>query len=217
MTGRDAFSQHGQVWAVLSGIALPERRKAIMRKALQDDTLVRCSLCTHYFLYRALDEVGLYTRTEELWDSWKAIMDMKVTTWPEDPVNWRSDCHAWSSTPLYEFVACGLGIKPEAPGFDVVRIEPKMLWLRSCEGSVHTRHGTITVSWTETDGIFSIRLQTQRPVPVVCVLPDGAEHREIVRRIKPAVRAACGAFAGHGGGLSGNGQGNSERLVFRYC
>lgn len=181
VTGRDAFSQHGQVWAVLSGIALPERRKAIMRKALQDDTLVRCSLCTHYFLYRALDEVGLYTRTEELWDSWKAIMDMKVTTWPEDPVNWRSDCHAWSSTPLYEFVACGLGIKPEAPGFDVVRIEPKMLWLRSCEGSVHTRHGTITVSWTETDGVFSIRLQTQRPVPVVCVLPDGAEHREIVQ------------------------------------
>ena len=37
------------------------------------------------------------------------------------------------------------------------------------------------MSWTETDGIFSIRLQTQRPVPVVCVLPDGAEHREIVQ------------------------------------
>lgn len=36
------------------------------------------------------------------------------------------------------------------------------------------------MSWTETDGVFSIRFRHSAPYRVVCVLPDGAEHREIV-------------------------------------
>ena len=99
----EEYSQHTQIYAVLSGLAKGERARSMMEKTLTDKSLVRCSFMQGYYLFRALDMVGMYSRTEELWQPWQDFIDLHCTTFPETPYDPRSDCHAWSALPLSEF------------------------------------------------------------------------------------------------------------------
>ena len=38
----------------------------------------------------------------------------------------RSDCHAWSSSPLYHLMSLTGGIYPASPGFKNIRIQPEL-------------------------------------------------------------------------------------------
>lgn len=102
-TNTDEFSQHTQIFAVLTGLACGEEGKNIMEKVLDDHSLIPCSFMQMYYLFRALEKVGLYHRTESLWQVWQEFIDMHCTTFPETPFDPRSDCHAWSALPLVEF------------------------------------------------------------------------------------------------------------------
>ena len=44
-----------------------------------------------------------FIRTEALWQDWQDFIDLHCTTFPETPFDPRSDCHAWSALPLWEF------------------------------------------------------------------------------------------------------------------
>lgn len=103
--GRPQWSQHAQVWKVLSGVAEGERARTILQAAMEKPDAAKCSFCMQYFLFRVLEKVGLYALTRKQWLLWKQMLEMRVTTWPEDPVNWRSDCHAWSAVPLQELMS----------------------------------------------------------------------------------------------------------------
>lgn len=96
------FSQHTQIYAVLTGLAQGERAKAIMTQVLEDESLVQCSFMQRYYLFRALEKAGMYDRTETLWQSWQEFIDLHCTTFPETPYDPRSDCHGWSALPLTE-------------------------------------------------------------------------------------------------------------------
>ena len=97
------YSQHTQIFAVLTGLASGERAKAIMEKTLEDKSLVQCSFMQSYYLFRALEKAGMYDRTEALWQTWQDFIDLHCTTFPETPFSPRSDCHGWSALPLTEF------------------------------------------------------------------------------------------------------------------
>lgn len=99
----EEFSQHSQIYAVLSGLATGEKALEMMKKVLEDKSLIPCSFMQEYYLFRALEAVGLYGRTEALWQAWQNFIDLHCTTFPETPFDPRSDCHAWSALPLYEF------------------------------------------------------------------------------------------------------------------
>jgi alpha-L-rhamnosidase len=45
-----------------------------------------------------------------------------LTTFAEKPDPTRSDCHAWSASPNYDFLATVAGIEPALPGFKTVKI-----------------------------------------------------------------------------------------------
>lgn len=181
------FSQHAQLWAVLSGAVEGEAAGALMDRMFARDDLAEASFSMSHFLFRALAKAGRYGRTEQLWQAWKEQVALGLTAWVEDPVQQRSDNHAWSSLPLYEYPAETLGVKPGLPGFAAVRIEPKPAGQTWAEGAVPTPMGEVRVRWEIADGHFTLDAEVPAGVPVVVVLPDGSTHE----REQASFRVAC--------------------------
>jgi alpha-L-rhamnosidase len=77
---------------------------------------------------------------------WRGMIDNGLTTFAENPDPTRSDCHAWSSSPNYDFLATICGILPASPGFSSVRIEPALGELQQAKGVMPHPDGDITVS-----------------------------------------------------------------------
>ncbi|KAM6507169.1 hypothetical protein FALCPG4_018551 [Fusarium falciforme] len=102
------YSQHCQVWAVLSGCVKEIDAQELLRKSLQRSaagTFVRESIAMSFYTLRALSVAGgtLYNDVfPSFWTVWKKQLGQNLTTWVEDQVGQRSDCHAWGSIPIYE-------------------------------------------------------------------------------------------------------------------
>jgi hypothetical protein len=55
---------------------------------------------------------------------WYNMLNQGLTTFAETDVDPRSDCHAWSASPLFDFLHLVAGIQPASPGFKTVLITP---------------------------------------------------------------------------------------------
>lgn len=186
--GLNSFSQHAQIWAVLAEVITGQMAKELMIRTLKDPTLAQCSYCMTHYMFRALSKVGLYHLTEYLWKPWFDLLDLHVTTWPEDTVTARSDCHAWGALPLYEFTAELLGVKPEKPGYEIIKVMPNTLSLKSAKGQVATKWGTISVSWHIHKELFTINIELPKPISTVIYLPDG---QILETNTKKYIKASC--------------------------
>ena len=175
------FSQHAQLWAVLGGAAEGEAGKRLLSNMLGRKELPSASFSMSHFLFRALERVGLYDRTAELWAPWKDQIGLNLTAWVEDPVYQRSDCHGWGALPLYEYTAETLGVQPEEPGYAVIRIAPKSAGLTWASGEVITPRGLVKVAWRFTGegeaARFELEGEVPVGVPVIVQLPDGSRHK----------------------------------------
>lgn len=169
------YSQHAQVWAVLSGLA-KEKSKKIMAALLSDDTLIPCSFVMQYYVFRALEEAGMYKDTEKLWPMWQDLLDQDLSTVPEIPGKYtRSDCHAWGSLLLYELPRKFLGVGPLEAAYATVLIKPMALYMKEMSGEVPIPSGQkVRVKWRNDAGRFT--LEGNSPVKAKVILPDGAEH-----------------------------------------
>ena len=75
------------------------------------------------------------------------MLKMGLTTFAENPDPTRSDCHAWSASPNYDFLATICGIVPASPGFATVSIEPALGELKEVTGTMPHPDGTIMVAF----------------------------------------------------------------------
>lgn len=147
--GIDQYSQHVQVFAVLTDTVEKEKGKENLRKTIiNKDQYVQCSVAMAFYLFRAFEKTGLYEWTEEYWEIWTRMLEKGATTCVENEVGERSECHAWGSLILYELPSIVLGVQPLKPGYEAVRIRPEVGYLKSAEGSVITPKGTIKVRWS---------------------------------------------------------------------
>ena len=73
-----------------------------------------------------------------------ALADGQLGGEKPDPA--RSDCHAWSASPVYELLATVCGIEPASPGFATVRIEPHLGPLQQAAAKMPHPRGEIAVS-----------------------------------------------------------------------
>lgn len=120
-------SVHAQVFAVVAQVVMCEdNKRALMRTTVENaGKLKPMSYAMRFFLCRALEETDMYDevyKTFRIWDAYKELLELDLTTWPEDFVTQRSDCHGWSALPLSEFVRCYLGVRPIEYGFKKVGI-----------------------------------------------------------------------------------------------
>jgi hypothetical protein len=107
-----------------------------MKKVLYDSTLSQATFYYRFYLTRAMVKVGMGNLYYSQLTPWRDMLKMGLTTFAEKPDPTRSDCHAWSASPEYDFLATICGIMPDAPGFGKVRIAPALGALREVKGTM---------------------------------------------------------------------------------
>ena len=167
--GVEKFSQHAQVFGVLTGVLSKEEGRAAIKKTLDHkEDYAQCSVAMAYYLFTALEETGLYEYTDSLWDVWRGMLEKNLTTCVEDPVTGRSDCHAWGSLALYELPSRILGVRPAAPGYQKIKICPAAGKLDWAKGDVPVRQGMVHVEWKKDEnGKLLVEYQVPEGVEVV--------------------------------------------------
>ncbi len=164
--GVDEYSQHCQVWAVLTDSLTGPAARELMIRTLEDKTLAQCSVAMAYYLFRAVEKTGLYEYTKQLWQPWRDMLSNNLTTCVEDPVTARSDCHAWGALALFELPAVTLGVQPVKPGFETVSIKPVPSYFEWAKGNVITPHGMIYVDWKKCDGDITVDIKVPNGVEI---------------------------------------------------
>lgn len=122
---KNTFSQHANILALLTH-TFPESSdmQGIIHSILSDKDLAQSTLYYKYYLFEALEKSGYGNLFSTLLLPWKQMLDAGLTTFAEKADPTRSDCHAWSASPVYYFLSLVAGIQPAEPGFKSVRIEP---------------------------------------------------------------------------------------------
>lgn len=147
---KTSFSQHANILAVLTNAAPANQQPALLRKTILDSTLTQATFYFKFYLFQALKKAGMGDEYIAQLKPWHDMLAMGLTTFAENPEPTRSDCHAWSASPLYEFLSTVCGINPASPGFRSVRIEPYLGSLGFAEGQIPHQRGVIAVRFDKT-------------------------------------------------------------------
>ena len=158
------YSQHANILGVWLDVISREKQQDVLKKILSATDpgfspsgsvpIPEMTSATYYFrfyLARALDHAGLGDKYLALLTPWHTMVNLGLTTWAEQPEPTRSDSHAWSAHPNYDLLTIVAGIRPKAPGFSSVRIEPHLGSLHHVLASMPTPHGLIEVNYSSSE------------------------------------------------------------------
>jgi hypothetical protein len=147
------FSQQANILAVLYDVIPKERQQQVLRQltaiepGTTPDGVLSASYYFRFYLARALDHAGLAGDYLDSIAPWRKLLPLHFSTWPEVPGNTRSDSHAWSAHPIYDFLTLAAGIEPASPGFATVRIAPHLGALPSLTATYPHPLGLIEVEY----------------------------------------------------------------------
>ncbi len=142
---KDSYSQHASIMSVLAGIIPGDIAKKVMQNVISDTSLSQATFYYRFYLTRALIKVGMADLYYSELKPWREMLEMGLTTFAEKPDPTRSDCHAWSSSPNYDFFATIAGIMPSKPGFSEVNIHPALGELTHIDAKMPHPNGEIQV------------------------------------------------------------------------
>jgi hypothetical protein len=178
---RTRFSQQANVLALWQDVVPLEHRAAVLDQVLAADargprggdparpdrgaTMALASYYFRFYLARALDHVGRGDDYLMLLEPWREMLDLGLSTWAENPDPTRSDCHAWSGHPNYDFLTIVAGIRPGAPGFRSVRVEPHPGTLARVDAAMPHPKGTIAVTYRRQGSILEVAVTLPAEVP----------------------------------------------------
>jgi len=147
---KTTYSQHVNIWAVLTDAVPASQQKAVIQKVIANTDLVQATFYFKFYLFQALKKTGLGDQFLPQLKPWRDMLATGLTTFAENPEPTRSDCHAWSASPNYEFLSTVCGINPATPGFSSVVIAPYLGDLQFAEGTMPHPAGEIAVRFEKT-------------------------------------------------------------------
>jgi len=158
------FSMHAQIFAVLTNTIPEKDQKVFVQRFMNDKNLIQPTMYFRFYLTQALKKIGLADKYLETLGLWNEMLDKGLTTFAENPDPARSDCHAWSASPDYDFLATVGGIRPASPGFKTVEIEPALGKLTFIKGQMPHPAGMI---------IFDLKRVGTQGINGEITLPEG--------------------------------------------
>ncbi|KAF2762652.1 Six-hairpin glycosidase [Pseudovirgaria hyperparasitica] len=172
-----SYSQHCQVFAILSGCAVPKDYTRLLTDSFAEGSkFSKCSYMMLFYALRAFSmaEDGLY---EQFWPRaiapWRKMVANNLSTCEEDDVRQRSDCHAWSSVPLYEFCTELAGVQVVAAGASKILFKPRLRLEMAFEARVAVgRDNVAFVNWTTlSEGGTQVELSLTKAVELASQPP----------------------------------------------
>ncbi len=139
------FSQHTQIMAVLTDAIPTAEQPALMKKVLQDKDLIQAMIYFRFYMFRALQKAGLGDEYLGQLTPWKNMINSGLTTFAEKDIEPRSECHAWSASPNFDFLHIVAGIHPAEPGFRSVVVAPNLGDLKQVLAELPHPRGAIRV------------------------------------------------------------------------
>jgi hypothetical protein len=161
---KNEFSMHAQIFGVLTNTIPESAHKAFVQRFMNDKSLFQPTMYFRFYLTQALKKTGLADLYTETLGLWYDMLDKGLTTFAENPDPARSDCHAWSASPDYDFLATVAGIRPGSPGFKTVEIAPALGKLSFIKGQMPHPAGIIS---------FDLKRKGTNGIIGEIVLPDG--------------------------------------------
>jgi hypothetical protein len=147
------FSQQANILGVLYDVIPKDRQQKVLKQmiAIEPGTtpngVLSASYYFRFYLARALDHAGIADDYLDSIGPWRKLLPLHFSTWPEIPGDTRSDSHAWSAHPAYDFLTLVAGIEPASPGFATVRIAPHLGSLPSLTAIYPHPQGDIKVEY----------------------------------------------------------------------
>jgi len=139
------LTQHTNVLAILTDAIPASEQTELLDKVLKDETMIPTQIYFSFYLMRALKKVGWGDQYLDNLQHWEIMINNGLTTFAERSLEGRSECHAWSAHPLYDFLATVAGIESAEPGYKSVKIEPHLGRLDEITASSHHPLGMIEV------------------------------------------------------------------------
>jgi hypothetical protein len=101
-----SYSEHAQTFAILSGFLPPEIEDATAQSLIKTPGLHRATMSFSHHLFECFAKLGRTDIIFERLAPWFETDSLGLLTLPEAPEPSRSDCHAWSTHPVYHLAAC---------------------------------------------------------------------------------------------------------------
>jgi len=166
------FSQHANILGVWLDIIPAEQQKNVLTKILSvsdsgfstNGSVPQMTKATYYFrfyLSRALEHAGMGDDYLRLLGPWREMVALGLTTWAESPEPTRSDSHAWSAHPNFDLLTIVAGVRPKAPAFGTVTIEPHLGQLQHVTAGIPHPKGMIEAEYARD----SVGIKTQITLP----------------------------------------------------
>ena len=154
------FSEHSQLLALLSGRLDAQKARRAAQGLFSASDLDRATIYFSHYYFEVCRQMDRMDKFFERMQLWFYLKDMGFKTPVEMPEPSRSDCHAWSSHPLFHNFATLLGVRPLEPGFQRVVIEPRLGSLEWAKGRFpHPSGGEIKVEVARKDAALAVRVE----------------------------------------------------------
>ncbi|WP_083251912.1 alpha-L-rhamnosidase C-terminal domain-containing protein [Pedobacter steynii] len=142
-----SYSQHANIWAILSNAVKDTKAKELMVNLLEDKSIQQTTFYYKFYLILALKKTGLHEHYYARLKPETPLLSTDLLKIPEELSANYSDRNEWGTQPNYDFLTTICGITPAAPAFERIRIQPVMGDLLEIEGSIKHPQGSIVVKY----------------------------------------------------------------------
>lgn len=158
------FSTQSQILGILTGIFQEAEAHQALDTAEKEGYLPP-SFAFRFYLFEALRKLGRAGEIPSRLRAWQEMLDTGASTVFENQEPTRSDCHAWSSHPLFHLPCSVAGIRPASPGFRTVHIEPQPGSLESLEAVMAHPDGLIRLELHFSESGCEVEVELPEGIP----------------------------------------------------